>query len=37
MADLGLFRVAKVLMPIMEERGAGTFLVTWQHSRHAWK
>ena len=28
MADLGLFRVAKVLMPIMEERGAGTFLVT---------
>ena len=28
MADLGLFRVAKVLMPIMEERGLGTFLVT---------
>ena len=28
MADLGLFRVAKVLMPIMEERNAGTFLVT---------
>ncbi|MDA7600005.1 SDR family NAD(P)-dependent oxidoreductase [Gammaproteobacteria bacterium] len=28
MADLGLFRVAKVLMPIMEERGSGTFLVT---------
>ncbi|MBD62738.1 MAG: short-chain dehydrogenase [Gammaproteobacteria bacterium] len=28
MADLGLFRVAKVLMPIMEERGKGTFLVT---------
>ena len=28
MADLGLFRVAKVLMPIMEERCAGTFLVT---------
>ena len=28
MADLGLFRVAKVLMPLMEERGSGTFLVT---------
>jgi len=28
MADLGLFRVAKVLMPIMEKRGLGTFLVT---------
>ena len=28
MADLGLFRVAKVLMPIMEERKSGTFLVT---------
>ena len=28
MADLGLFRVAKVLMPIMEDRRAGTFLVT---------
>ena len=28
MADLGLFRVAKVLMPIMEERGLGTLLVT---------
>ena len=28
MADLGLFRVAKVLMPIMAERGSGTFLVT---------
>ena len=28
MADLGLFRVAKVLMPIMEDRNAGTFLVT---------
>ena len=28
MADLGLFRVAKILMPIMEERGSGTFLVT---------
>ena len=28
MADLGLFRVAKVLMPIMEDRSAGTFLVT---------
>ena len=28
MADLGLFRVAKVLMPVMEERGSGTFLVT---------
>ena len=28
MADLGLFRVAKVLMPIMKERGSGTFLVT---------
>ena len=28
MADLGLFRVAKVLMPIMEERKKGTFLVT---------
>ena len=28
MADLGLFRVAKVLMPIMEERRSGTFLVT---------
>ena len=28
MADLGLFRVAKVLMPIMEEREKGTFLVT---------
>ena len=27
-ADLGLFRVAKALMPIMEERGKGTFLVT---------
>jgi len=28
MADLGLFRVAKVLCPLMEERGSGTFLVT---------
>ena len=28
MADLGLFRVAKVLMPLMEERSSGTFLVT---------
>ena len=28
MANLGLFRVAKVLMPIMEDRNAGTFLVT---------
>ena len=28
MADLGLFRVAKVLMPIMEERQSGTVLVT---------
>ncbi len=28
MADLGLFRVAKVLMPIMEDRSSGTFLVT---------
>jgi|TARA_B110000438_G_scaffold288981_1_gene323048 NAD(P)-dependent dehydrogenase (short-subunit alcohol dehydrogenase family) len=28
MADLGLFRAAKVLMPLMEERGAGTLLVT---------
>ncbi len=28
MADLGLFRVAKVLMPILEERKSGTFLVT---------
>jgi len=28
MANLGLFRVAKVLMPLMEERGSGTFLVT---------
>ena len=28
MADLGLFRVAKVLMPVLEERGSGTFLVT---------
>ena len=28
MADLGLFRVAKVLIPIMEERRSGTFLVT---------
>ena len=28
MADLGLFRVAKVLMPIMEDRGSGTLLVT---------
>jgi NADP-dependent 3-hydroxy acid dehydrogenase YdfG len=28
MADLGLFRVAKVLMPIMEDRNVGTFLVT---------
>ena len=28
MADLGLFRVAKVLMPIMEARGSGTLLVT---------
>ena len=28
MADLGLFRVAKVLIPIMEDRSRGTFLVT---------
>ena len=28
MADLGLFRVAKTLMPLMEARGSGTFLVT---------
>jgi NADP-dependent 3-hydroxy acid dehydrogenase YdfG len=28
MADLGLFRVAKTLMPLMEERGLGTLLVT---------
>ena len=28
MADLGLFRVAKVLMPIMEDRTRGTILVT---------
>ena len=28
MANLGLFRTAKVLMPIMEERGLGTFIVT---------
>jgi NADP-dependent 3-hydroxy acid dehydrogenase YdfG len=28
MADLGLFRAAKVLMPIMEERKSGTVLVT---------
>jgi NAD(P)-dependent dehydrogenase (short-subunit alcohol dehydrogenase family) len=28
MADLGLFRVAKTLMPLMEVRGSGTFLVT---------
>ncbi|MDA7699345.1 SDR family NAD(P)-dependent oxidoreductase [Gammaproteobacteria bacterium] len=28
MADLGLFRIAKSLMPIMEARGSGTFLVT---------
>jgi len=28
MADLGLFRVAKTLMPLMEERGSGTLLVT---------
>ena len=28
MANLGLFRVAKVLMPIMEDRSSGTFLVT---------
>ena len=28
MANLGLFRVAKVLCPLMEERGNGTFLVT---------
>ncbi|MDB4242468.1 SDR family NAD(P)-dependent oxidoreductase [Gammaproteobacteria bacterium] len=27
-ADLGLFRVAKTLMPLMEQRGSGTFLVT---------
>ena len=27
-ADLGLFRVAKILMPLMEERGSGTLLVT---------
>ncbi|MDB9790447.1 SDR family NAD(P)-dependent oxidoreductase [Gammaproteobacteria bacterium] len=28
MADLGLFRIAKSLIPIMEARGSGTFLVT---------
>jgi NAD(P)-dependent dehydrogenase (short-subunit alcohol dehydrogenase family) len=28
MANLGLFRVAKILCPLMEERGNGTFLVT---------
>ncbi len=28
MADLGLFRVAKTLMPLMEARGSGTVLVT---------
>jgi len=28
LADLGLFRVAKTLMPLMEERGSGTLLVT---------
>jgi len=28
MADLGLFRAAKVLMPFMEKRGTGTLLVT---------
>ncbi|MDA9131049.1 SDR family NAD(P)-dependent oxidoreductase [Gammaproteobacteria bacterium] len=27
-ADLGLFRVAKILMPLMEQRGSGTLLVT---------
>ena len=27
-ADLGLFRVAKTLMPLMEQRGSGTLLVT---------
>ncbi|MDA9306361.1 SDR family oxidoreductase, partial [Gammaproteobacteria bacterium] len=27
-ADLGLFRVAKTLMPLMEQRGYGTLLVT---------
>ena len=27
-ADLGLFRVAKTLMPLMEHRGSGTLLVT---------
>ena len=27
-ADLGLFRVAKTLMPLMEQRGSGTLLVS---------
>ena len=27
-ADLGLFRVAKTVMPLMEQRGSGTLLVT---------
>ncbi len=27
-ADLGLFRVAKTLLPLMEQRGSGTLLVT---------
>jgi NAD(P)-dependent dehydrogenase (short-subunit alcohol dehydrogenase family) len=27
-ADLGLFRAAKTLMPLMEQRGSGTLLVT---------
>ena len=37
MADLGLFRVAKVLMPIMEERGSGHTPCYFCNSCHAWE